>query len=48
MERTEQSLIAVINDVRFDFSFEPSDISTLRIDFTAAAGWLAFRKRREI
>jgi zinc transporter len=29
IERTEQSLLAVINDVHFDFSFEPSDISTL-------------------
>lgn len=31
VERAEQSLIAVINDVRFDFSFEASDISTLWI-----------------
>ena len=31
IERNEQSLIAVINDVHFDFSFEPSDISTLWI-----------------
>jgi zinc transporter len=31
IERTEQSLIAVINDVHFDFAFEPSDISTLWI-----------------
>ena len=31
IERTDQSLIAVINDVHFDFSFEPSDISTLWI-----------------
>jgi zinc transporter len=31
IERTEQALIAVINDVHFDFSFEPSDISTLAI-----------------
>ena len=29
IERIEASLIAVINDVSFDFSFEPSDISTL-------------------
>ena len=29
IERDEQALIAVINDVHFDFSFEPSDISTL-------------------
>ena len=34
IERTEQSLIAVINDVHFDFSFEPSDISTLWINVT--------------
>ena len=32
IERTEQSLIAVINDVHFDFAFEPSDISTLWIN----------------
>nr|WP_279343626.1 transporter [Variovorax terrae] len=31
IERAEASLIAVINDVHFDFSFEPSDISTLWI-----------------
>ena len=31
IERTDQSLIAVANDVHFDFSFEPSDISTLWI-----------------
>ena len=31
IERTDQSLIAVVNDVHFDFSFEPSDISTLWI-----------------
>jgi zinc transporter len=31
IERTEEALIAVINDVHFDFSFEPSDISTLWI-----------------
>lgn len=31
IERAEQSLVAVINDVHFDFSFEPSDISTLWI-----------------
>ena len=31
IERAEQSLIAVINDVHFDFAFEPSDISTLWI-----------------
>jgi zinc transporter len=31
VERAEQSLIAVINDVRFDFSFDASDISTLWI-----------------
>jgi zinc transporter len=29
IERSEQALIAVINDVNFDFSFEPSDIATL-------------------
>jgi zinc transporter len=34
IERTEQSLIAVINDVHFDFSFEPSDLSTLWINVT--------------
>jgi len=34
IERTEQSLIAVVNDVHFDFSFEPSDISTLWINVT--------------
>jgi zinc transporter len=31
IERAEGALIAVINDVHFDFSFEPSDISTLWI-----------------
>jgi zinc transporter len=31
MERADESLIAVINDVHFEFSFEPSDISTLWI-----------------
>ena len=31
VERSEEALIAVINDVHFDFSFEPSDISTLWI-----------------
>lgn len=31
IERSEQALIAVINDVHFDFSFEPSDIATLWI-----------------
>lgn len=29
IERAEQSLVAVVNDVHFDFAFEPSDISTL-------------------
>jgi zinc transporter len=31
IERAEQSLIALINDVHFDFDFEPSDIATLWI-----------------
>ncbi len=31
IERADDSLIAVINDVHFDFGFEPSDISTLWI-----------------
>ena len=31
IERSDDALIAVINDVHFDFSFEPSDISTLWI-----------------
>ena len=31
IERDDDSLIAVINDVHFEFSFEPSDISTLWI-----------------
>ena len=31
IERSEQSLIAVINDVHFDFSFDVSDMSTLWI-----------------
>ena len=31
IERSEQSLIAVINDVHFDFSLDASDISTLWI-----------------
>ena len=31
IERSEQALDAVINDIHFDFSFEPSDISTLWI-----------------
>ena len=34
IERTEQALIAVINDVHFDFAFEPSDISTLWLSVT--------------
>ncbi len=29
IERDDDALVAVINDVHFDFSFEPSDISTL-------------------
>lgn len=29
IERAEQALVAVINDVHFDFDFEPSDIATL-------------------
>ncbi|MES2989950.1 MAG: transporter [Pseudomonadota bacterium] len=32
IERFEQSLIAVVNDVRFEFSFEPSDLATLWIN----------------
>jgi len=32
IERSDDALIAVINDVHFDFSFEPSDISTLWIN----------------
>ena len=31
IERTEQSLIAVVNDIHFDFDFDPSDTSTLWI-----------------
>jgi zinc transporter len=31
IERAEESLIAVINDVHYDFSFEPSELSTLWI-----------------
>jgi zinc transporter len=31
VERADDALVAVINDVHFDFSFEPSDISTLWI-----------------
>jgi len=31
IERIEQALVAVVNDAHFDFSFEPSDISTLWI-----------------
>jgi zinc transporter len=31
LERDEETLVAVLNDVHFDFSFEPSDISTLWI-----------------
>lgn len=31
IERVDQSLLAVINDVHFDFDFEPSDIATLWI-----------------
>lgn len=31
IERAEQALVAVVNDAHFDFSFEPSDISTLWI-----------------
>jgi len=32
VERVEQALIAVINDVNFDFTFDPSDTSTLWIN----------------
>jgi len=32
IERAEDALVAVINDVHFDFSFEPSDLSTLWIN----------------
>ena len=32
IERSDQSLIAVVNDVNFDFAFESSDISTLWIN----------------
>ena len=32
VERVEEALIAVINDVNFDFSFDPSDTSTLWIN----------------
>ena len=31
IERTEQALVAVVNDAHFDFNFEPADISTLWI-----------------
>lgn len=31
VERVEQALLAVVNDVQFDFSFEPSDTATLWI-----------------
>jgi len=31
IERDDDALVAVLNDVHFDFSFEPSDISTLWI-----------------
>ncbi|MEY8878863.1 MAG: transporter [Leptothrix sp. (in: b-proteobacteria)] len=31
VERVEQALLAVINDLQFDFSFEPSDTATLWI-----------------
>jgi zinc transporter len=31
MERADEALIAVVNDMHFEFSFEPSDISTLWI-----------------
>lgn len=31
IERSEEALIAVVNDVHFDFAFEPSDIATLWI-----------------
>ena len=31
IERDEDALIAIVNDVHFDFGFEPSDISTLWI-----------------
>lgn len=34
IEIAEDSLIAVVNDVTYDFSFEPSDISTLWISVT--------------
>ncbi len=29
IERSEEALIAVVNDLHFDFAFEPSDIATL-------------------
>ncbi|HEY4066656.1 MAG TPA: transporter [Burkholderiaceae bacterium] len=32
VERSDQTLVAVVNDVNFDFAFEPSDISTLWIN----------------
>ncbi|WP_198969287.1 transporter [Xylophilus sp. ASV27] len=31
IERADDALVAVVNDVHFDFSFEPSDLSTLWI-----------------
>jgi zinc transporter len=31
IERADEALVAVINDVHFDFAFEPSDLSTLWI-----------------
>jgi zinc transporter len=34
IERADDALVAVINDVHFDFSFEPSDLSTLWIGVT--------------
>jgi zinc transporter len=36
LERTDQSLVAVINDLYFDFSFESSDISTLWVSVDQA------------
>lgn len=39
IERDEDALVAVVNDVHFDFSFEPSDLSTL---------WISVSDRRVV
>ncbi|RZJ03224.1 MAG: magnesium transporter CorA, partial [Rubrivivax sp.] len=44
IERTDDALVAVVNDVNFDFDFEPSDIATL---YVAVTGRLVVSARRK-